>query len=126
MNGKLRFGRRTLDIQWDERSTIIESIKAYPQLEGEANNIQGEVFFYQYKLEIPLDETAREVFEPGDVVYWRSQTDPKKFGILFMYGNTEYGDGTRPRTSSPGIKIGVIKDYQHIGQIPTGTILSLS
>jgi len=126
MEGKLRFGTRMLEIQWDETCSIIESIKAHPQLEGQANNIQGEIFFYQYELEISLDETAKEIFEPGDVVYWRSQTDPKKFGILFMYGNTEYGDGTQPRTSSPGIKIGAIKDYGLIGQIPTGTILIIS
>lgn len=126
MDGKLEFDTRTLEIEWDESCSIIESIKAHPQLKGVANNIQGEVFFYQYELEIPLDQTAKEIFEPGDVVYWRSQTDPMKFGILFMYGNTEYGDGTQPRTSSPGIKIGKIKDYQIVGQISTGTMLSLS
>ncbi|MEM6720466.1 MAG: hypothetical protein AAF611_14160 [Bacteroidota bacterium] len=37
-----------------------------------------------------------------------------------MYGNTTYGDGTKPRTSSPGIKIGKVVNHKAIQHIQTG------
>jgi len=114
-----------IKITWDESCTIINQIKEANTLEGIATHIQGEVFFYQYELDIPFNGQEREVFNVGDVVYWRSQTDSKKFGILFMYGNTTYGDGTKPRTSSPGIKIGHIAQHEAIRLIQTGEKLKL-
>jgi hypothetical protein len=122
----LQFDNQSIPIDWDESSTIVKYVRDHPGLAGEANNIPGEVFFYQFELEIPLDQTKREVFEKGDVVYWRSPTDESKFGILFMYGNTTYGDGTKPRASSPGIKIGSIKAYDKISEIQTGTNLRMA
>jgi len=98
---------------------------ASPKLKGEACNIKGEVFFYQYDLDIPFNGQEKEVFEKGDVVYWRSPKEKSKFGILFMYGKTEYGDGTQIQTSSPGIKIGSIVDFEKISKIKTGAIISL-
>lgn len=115
----------TLSIIWDASCGIIQQIKDSKPLEGIATHIQGEVFFYQYELDIPFDGSEREVFEVGDVVYWRSQTDAAKFGILFMYGNTTYGDGTKPRTSSPGIKIGRVVNAKEIQEIQTGENLKL-
>ena len=112
-------------IDWEEKCGIISAIKDAASLEGEANNIGGEVFFYQYDLDIPFNGEEREVFEAGDVVYWRSQKETGKFGVLFMYGNTAYGDGTKPRTSSPGIKIGQIHPYQDLENIRTGSTLLL-
>jgi len=110
----------SLEIIWDESCGIIDQIKSSKALEGIATHIQGEVFFYQYELDIPFNGEQREVFDVGDVVYWKSQTDKTKFGILFMYGNTTYGDGTNPRTSSPGIKIGYITQHEAIRLIQTG------
>lgn len=114
-----------LSIIWDDSSGIIQDIKNHNALEGVATHIQGEVFFYQYELDIPFNGEEKEIFEPGDVVYWRSSKETGKFGILFMYGNTTYGDGTKPRTSSPGIKIGHIANHAQIATIKTGTTLKL-
>ncbi|CAL2059279.1 cyclophilin-like family protein [Tenacibaculum sp. 190524A05c] len=125
MNNILSTEEFQLEIEWDLNSGIINSILNSNPIEGVANNIGGEVFFYQYDLDIPFNGEEKEVFEEGDVIYWKSPTDPKKFGILFMYGNTDYGDGTKPRTSSPGIKIGIIKDIKSISKISTGSILKL-
>ncbi len=125
MNNILYFENKQINIEWNISSKIIEAIKNSPSLQGEANNIGGEVFFYQYDLDIAFNGEEKEVFDVGDVVYWRSQTDTKKFGILFMYGNTSYGDGTKPRTSSPGIKIGTFKDLTTLSAIKTGIILKL-
>ncbi|MFK7748866.1 MAG: cyclophilin-like family protein [Kordia sp.] len=120
MNAILQAETTKLTIIWDDSCRIIQQVKNSKSLEGTATHIQGEVFFYQYELDIPFNGEEREVFEVGDVVYWRSQTDATKFGILFMYGNTAYGDGTKPRTSSPGIKIGHIAQHEAIQQIETG------
>ncbi|WP_420574738.1 cyclophilin-like family protein [Kordia sp.] len=114
-----------LSIVWDESCGIINQIKNAETIEGVATHIEGEVFFYQYGLDIPFNGEEREVFDVGDVVYWRSQTDDTKFGILFMYGNTTYGDATKPRTSSPGIKIGHVVNYEAIHQIQTGEKVQL-
>lgn len=113
------------DILWDKSSTIYKQINEYQSLEGKAHNIPGEIFFYQYELDIPFDGTEREVFEKSDVVYWRSQKEKGKFGILFMYANTTYGTGTAPQTSSPGIKIGTIKHYSELENIISGTLLKI-
>lgn len=114
-----------LTIIWDETCGSIQHIKDSNPLEGVATHIQGEVFFYQYELDIPFNGAQRDVFEVGDVVYWKSQDDATKFGILFMYGNTTYGDGTKPRTSSPGIKIGTVINHEAIQHIRTGEKVAL-
>ncbi len=125
MKNKLKIEENQIEIDWNFDSGIIQSIIESKPLEGTANNIQGEVFFYQFELDIPFNGEEREVFKEGDIVYWRSPTDSNKFGILFMYGNTEYGDGSKPRTSSPGIKIGSIKEIERIAAIATGKKLRL-
>ncbi len=119
MKNKLRIGTKEIEITWDESSSIIDQVKSGSTLEGKANNIQGEVFFYQFRLDIPFDGTEKEVFDVGDIVYWRSAKEKNKFGILFMYGNTSYGDGTKPRTSSPGIKIGTFLAIDQIRKVET-------
>lgn len=125
MNNILEIEGNHITIVWDSECGIIQTILQSKPLEGIANNIQGEVFFYQFELDIPYSGEEKEVFKKGDVVYWRSPLDSKKFGILFMYGNTSYGDGTKPRTSSPGIRIGTIKDVQKISSISTGAKMKL-
>lgn len=125
MDKQLVTGNEILQIEWDESCGILDSVLKHPFLVGTAQNIGGEVFFYQFELDIPYNGEQKEVFEAGDVVYWRSQEEEGKFGILFMYGNTAYGDGTKPRTSSPGIKIGRIEQFDLLSTIETGTTLTL-
>lgn len=121
MSGIIKTTIGTLNIEWDKSCGILSAIQAQPSLVGVANNIQGEVFFYQYELDIPFNGQEKEVFEVGDVVYWRSPTDSTKFGILLMYGKTIVGDGTQIRTTSAGIKIGRIVEQNKIKLIPTGS-----
>lgn len=83
-----------------------ELLKDLP-IEGIGNNIGGEVYF-NLSSDIPYNGNEKEVFEIGDVVYWRSP-DSVKFAIAILYGNTNYGDGTKPRTFSPCIKFAKIK-----------------
>lgn len=125
MKNILEIEGKPIEIDWDLECGIIQFIMESKPLEGTANNIQGEVFFYQFELDILFNGEEKEIFEIGDIVYWRSPTDSIKFGILFMYGNTEYGDGTKPRSSSPGIKIGSFKEVELIAAIATGKKLRL-
>ena len=125
MKNLLEIEGKPIKIDWDLECGIIQSVIDSKPLEGFANNIEGEVFFYQFEMDIPFNGEEREIFEIGDIVYWRSQKESEKFGILFMYGNTEYGDGTKPRSSSPGIKIGSFKDVKQIVEIATGNKLKL-
>ena len=125
MNSILHSEIGHFSIDWDKSASIYDLIMKHKHLSGIANNIKGEVFFYQYDLDITFDGTEKEVFEKGDVVYWRSQKEKGKFGILFMYGNTTFGDGKKPQTSSPGIKIGTIANYKNLINIKTGTLLKL-
>lgn len=125
MNNILEIDGNQVKIEWDSECGIIQSIIKSKPLEGVANNIGGEVFFYHFELDIPFNGEEKEVFKEGDVVYWRSPVDTEKFGILLMYGNTEYRDGTKPRISSPGIRIGTIKEFQKLSSIPTGTKMKL-
>ena len=125
MIGNIITSKGALKIEWDESCGILPAIIAHPSLAGIANNIQGEVFFYQYDLDIPFNGQEKENFEKGDVVYWRSATDVTKFGILLMYGRTVVGDGTTIRTTSPGIKIGHIAEWSILASIPTGSEMKL-
>lgn len=125
MNTVLQTEIGDFEIEWDKNATIYKDFIGHKNLEGMANNIQGEVFFYQYIIDIPFDGTEKEIFEKGDVVYWRSTKEEGKFGILFMYGNTTYGTGHNPQTSSAGIKIGAILNYKNLEKIVTGTTLKI-
>ncbi|CAM1340320.1 hypothetical protein [Tenacibaculum amylolyticum] len=125
MKGILEIDTVTIKINWDKHSYLYDAIQKSPALTGSTNNIGGEVFFYQYDLDLAFNGTEKEVFDVGDVVYWRSPKEAGKFGILFMYGATSYGDGTLPRTSSPGVKIGTITNVHAISEIPTGVSISI-
>ncbi len=125
MKGLLQYNDNQIEIHWDTSSYMYQQLLHHTSLKGVANNIGGEVFFYQYDLDIEFDGNQKEIFEVGDVVYWRSPKEKGKFGILFMYGNTSYGDGTKPRTSSPGIKIGTFKAISDMSNIVSDTALEL-
>ena len=116
----------TFPIVLDPECGLLEGLAAHPLLEGTADNIGGEVFFYQYVADLPFPGTEREVFEVGDVVYWRAREGTGRFGILVFYGNTAYGDGNAPRASSPGVRIGRIRaDASALATIATGTSMAL-
>ncbi|WP_299679544.1 cyclophilin-like family protein [uncultured Tenacibaculum sp.] len=125
MKGLLQYNDNQIEIEWDTSSYMYNKLIKHDSLTGVANNIGGEVFFYQYDLDIEFDGSQKEIFEIGDVVYWRSPKESEKFGILFMYGNTSYGDGTKPRTSSPGIKIGTFKSIEDMSTISSNSSLQL-
>ncbi len=67
----------------------------------------GDEIYFLTDLDYPLESDAKEIFEPGDVVYWRSQTNDKK-AIAIFFGPTPKEDGTLPRAASACNLIGKI------------------
>ena len=107
-------------INIDDTSNLHEAITTALPLKGEAKNIGGEIF-YIVDLDIPFDGTEREVFEVGDLVYWRSQKE-QKFAIAMFYGNTKFGSGDAPTAASPCMKFGSFKgDCSGLEKIDSGS-----
>lgn len=94
-------------INIDELSSLKSIISKALPLGGIAKNIGGEIF-YIIDLEVPFDGTEKEIFEIGDLVYWRSQKE-KKFAIAIFYGNTKFGSGDAPTAASPCMKFASFK-----------------
>jgi len=91
----------------DDSSSLKSIISTALPLGGVAKNIGGEIF-YIVDLEVPFDGTEKEIFEVGDLVYWRSQKE-KKFAIAMFYGNTKFGSGDAPTAASPCMKFASFK-----------------
>ena len=92
---------------------------------GGAKNIEGEIFFIS-DLDIPFDGTEKEVFEVGDIVYWRSKKEDK-FAIAVFYGNTKFGTGNAPTAAGPCMKFGKIAgNLSVLEEVDTGSEIKLS
>jgi hypothetical protein len=109
-----------IDISSGMSLSIIDNLPLY----GEAKNIGGEIF-YIVDLDIPFDGTEKEIFEVGDIVYWRSKKE-RKFAIAIFYGNTKFGAGNAPTAAGPCMKFGEIKgDLSALERVETGTKIGL-
>jgi hypothetical protein len=108
----------------DINSTAQRILSQLPIL-GEAKNIGGEIF-YIIDIDIPFDGSEKEVFEVGDIVYWRSQKE-KKYAIAIFYGNTKFGDGTKPRAASSCMKFAsIIENCSALENVSTGSDIKIS
>lgn len=115
----LVYGEKKFELGIDLNSGISNELLNDVPLQGKGNNLGGEVYF-NIPNDILFNRSEREVFEPGDVVYWRSQ-EIDKFAIAILYGNTKYGDGTKPRTSSPCIKFAkIVSNFSDLKDFVTG------
>ena len=100
-----------------------ELLKELP-LEGTGNNIGGEIYF-NISNDIPFNGLEKEVFEKGDIVYWRSQ-EIEKIAIAIFFGNTKFGDGTKSRAYSPCIKFAKIKtDFSKLESFESGQTVKI-
>jgi len=93
-------------LHFDNNSSTTNEIRSMLLVKGSGRNIGGEIF-YIVDIDIPFDGSEKEVFDIGDVVYWRSQKE-EKFAIAIFYGNTKFGDGNAPRAASPCIHVAKI------------------
>jgi len=91
-----------------DNSVLQKLILEDAPITGEGNNIGGEIYFLT-NIDIPFNGTEKEIFEIGDVVYWRSQNE-NIFAIAVFYGNTSHGNGDAPTAASPCMKLGTIHE----------------
>jgi len=105
----LVIGNKIYDVEFESDCIIAHEILTNLPFSGEVVNVQGEIF-YLINTEIPYSPCeGREVFEVGDIVYWKSLSGDMT-AIALFYGNTVYENGNQPRGVSPCIKIGSIKE----------------
>lgn len=108
----------------DESSGIEKDLLANEPVKGEGKNIGGEIF-YIIDIDIPFNGKEQEVFNIGDVVYWRSQKE-KKFAIALFYGNTKFGNGDAPTAASPCIKFAsIVGSCIDLKSVSTGSELQI-
>ena len=122
----LTIGNKTYDVEFESDCTIAQDIITSLPVSGEVVNVQGEIF-YLVNINIPYSPNeGREVFNIGDIVYWKSLSGDLA-AIALFYGNTVYGNGSQPRGVSPCIKIGTIKDINsmEMHDITNGEMIKL-
>lgn len=113
-----------LELELDNNSGITEALINELPLKGEGKNIGGEIFF-NISTDIPFNGNEKEIFEVGDIVYWRSQKTVK-FAIALFYGNTKFGDGNMPRAASPCTRFAKIKsNIELLKDFETGKIIKI-
>jgi len=120
----LIIGSKEYKISSSENSALEQMVTAKFPVIGESNTIKGEIYFLT-TIDIPFDGSQREVFEIGDIVYWRSPNE-NIFAIAIFYGNTEHGDGNSPTAASPCIKLGTVdRDCADLAQVKPGDKITL-
>jgi len=126
MNNKcyLIVGSQEYQIAADENSGIYDEILNKTPITGEGVNIGGEIYF-MVNIDIPFNENVREIFDIGDLIYWRSPEN-NIFCIAVFYGNTTHGSGDAPTAASEAIKFASITgNCDDLEAIETGTMLKL-
>lgn len=107
-----------------ENLVIKKTVFADTPIIGEGNNIGGEIYFLT-SIDIPFDGNEKEIFEIGDIVYWRSQNE-NLYAIAVFYGNTSHGTGNAPTAASPCMKLGAIQgNCTNLESVKTGAKIQL-
>lgn len=105
-------------------NTLANSLEKLLPLVGDCRRWGDEIYFYT-DIDLPEEKGAKEVFKPGDLVYWKSRKNNKK-AIALFFGNTPIGDETKPLAASPASLFGTIKiDYAVLSRAENGEKLSL-
>ena len=107
-------------LEIDEKTGIYKELLSHVPIIGEGKNIGGEIF-YIIDVDIPFNGNEKEVFNVGDIIYWRSQKQAR-FAIALFYGNTKFGDGNAPTAASPGIKFAsIVGDCKNLELVESGS-----
>lgn len=121
---RLIVGEREYEVEFDDSETA-RAIRDQLPIAGEAKTIGGGEIYFLVDLDLELESTAKEVFEVGQVVYWRSQTSAKK-AIAFFFGNTPLGDGSQPRAASAATAFArILSDVSDLSTVQDGDKVEL-
>lgn len=101
-------------------------IRKHLPIESYVKRWGDEIYIY-VDIDIPLESDAKEVFNKGDIVYWRSQKNSKK-AIAFFFGNTPAKDGKQPRAVSSSNLLGSITNYdiEHLSKVKEGDKIKIT
>lgn len=98
-------GKPALKVNISDQA-IVNALSKNGPFSGECGRVDDEVFLL-IESDRKLSDTARDVFHIGDVIYW-VKSDGSKQAIAVFFGNTHFGDGTKPRPASASDKIGTV------------------
>ena len=110
MKAYLKFSDQLITVIIDTNNAVAKEFIKHLPINSIGHNIGGEVYFRTNGVDLKYDGTEQEVFEVGDVTYWRSPIGEDKFAIAIFYGNTQFSNWKSPRASSACVKIGKIVD----------------
>ena len=117
-------GSKEYKLKLDTETETYKELLSKVPITGEAKVIGGEVL-YIIDIDIPFNGKEKEVFDVGDIVYWRSQK-VEKFAIAIFYGNTKFGNGDAPTAASPCIRFAsIIENCSELESVTPGTAISL-
>ena len=116
---RIRFGDVTVEGQLNESPTAALIGEALP-IEGEGHR-WGEEIYFTIPVQAPLDDTAREVVERGDVGYW-----PPGQALCVFFGPTPVSKSDDIRAASAVNIVGTITgDLQVFKKAREGSIMRL-
>jgi hypothetical protein len=116
---RIRFGDVTVEGQLYASPTATLIWEALP-IEGEGHR-WGEEIYFTIPVQAPLDDTAREVVERGDVGYW-----PPGQALCVFFGPTPVSQSDEIRAASAVNIVGTITgDLQVFKKAREGSIMRL-
>jgi hypothetical protein len=114
---RISFGEVAVDGELYESPTATLIWEALP-IEGEGH-LWGEEIYFTIPVQAPLDDTAREVVERGDLGYW-----PQGRALCIFYGPTPVSRSGEIRAASAVNVVGTIKgDPQAFKKATEGIII---
>jgi hypothetical protein len=114
---RIRFGEVTVEGKLHETPTAQLIWEALP-IEGDGHR-WGEEIYFTIPVQTPLDDTAREVVQGGDLGYW-----PQGQALCIFFGPTPASQGDEIRAASAVNIVGTITgDPQIFTQATDGIII---
>lgn len=113
----IRFGETVVAGELNESPTAARIWEALP-IEAEGS-LWGEEIYFPIPLEAPLDDTARDVVEKGELGYW-----PQGRALCIFFGPTPASHGDEIRPASAVNIVGRIRgDHTAMRMVQEGTTL---
>lgn len=111
---RVTVGDIELTASWTgENPETRDALAAALPLEGDASK-WGDELYFRTPVDVPA-ENAREIFEPGAIVYW-----PQGNALCLLWGPTPASTDDRPRLASPGNLVAWLDDVGPLESVRGG------
>ncbi|MCY3824557.1 MAG: cyclophilin-like fold protein [Nitrospinae bacterium] len=108
---QITIGNLSMEAELTESGTAHALWEALP-IRGAAN-VWGEEIYFQVPVEAPLEDSAREEMEVGEIAYW-----PPGSAFCIFFGRTPASVDDAPRAASPVNPLGKVagdpKDFLNV------------